>query len=117
MEVLQGLLMELAVVGAVAVLTYVIQTLRAYIKSKASKEDLELLEKLADIAVWAVEQKGTGIFSTKKDAAREIILTELNNLKAGKFPTGTVDAAIEAAVATNFHYSKHTRETEEGTNS
>lgn len=111
MEALSGALLELAILAAMALATFVATELRKYIKSKANKENLELLEKMADIAVWAVEQKHTPLFGSKKDEALKIIEAQLAELKLlGKYPSSTINSAIEAAVGTNFHYGKHTSE-------
>lgn len=115
MEALQGLLVEVAVLLAVAMLTWVANSLRAYIKSKSDKDMVFILDKLVDTAVWAVEQRGSGPFASKKDAARQTILDQLRDMKMDRrFSIQTIDAAIEAAVGANFHYGKHTGESVEG---
>lgn len=111
MESLQSLLLEVGVLAAVAALTWIANTLRGYINSKKNVANLELLGNLAEVAVWAVEQNGAGVFGTKKDAAVVIIEKQLREMGLlGKFPGSTIDSAIEAAVGSQFHFSKHTRE-------
>jgi len=115
MEALSGVLLELAILVAMALATFIATELRKFIKSKASKENLELLERIADIAVWAVEQNPHPVFGSKKTEALKIIEAQLRELKLlGKYPGSTIDSAIEAAVATNFHYGKHTSEASSG---
>jgi hypothetical protein len=111
MEALQEVLVEIGLLLALAIGSWVANTLRGYIMSKKNSANLELLGNLAEVAVWAVEQKGPGVFGTKKDAAVVIIEKQLREMGLlGKFPGSTIDAAIEAAVGSQFHYSKHTVE-------
>lgn len=111
MEALIQLAMQVGILLAMALLTLVANALRKFIASKATREDMEMLQNLAEMAVWAVEQKGAGVFATKKEAARDIIFGELRNMeKLGKYPTTTIDAAIEASVGTGINFTKLTRE-------
>ncbi len=111
MELLQSLLLEVAVMVALAALTWLILQARNYLKAKLSAEHYALLDRLAEAAVWAIEQRGAGVFTSKKEAAMSVVYHGLKD-QGIKLPTAQVDNAIEANVAFSFHAAKHTKETE-----
>lgn len=113
MEVLLPILYQVLALIAITMGLAVVGLIRRWLKAKLSKEEFEFLDRLAEAAVWAVEQKGSGVFTTKKAAAQAIIGDQL--MKANmydRFRSETIDAAIEANVGNAFHFGKHTREEE-----
>lgn len=105
MEQISALLVQIAALVITGMLTAALAALRAYLKSKLTTEQYDLLDKLANSAVWSVEQQGPGLFLTKKEAATNIVNQALAH-KGIELPEDAVNAAIESNVATSFHYGK-----------
>lgn len=113
MEPLSALLVQAIALVISSMVTAALVALRAYLKAKLNSEQYELLDRLASGAVWAIEQTGTGPFSTKKEAATSIVTNHLA-ARGIQLPDSTVSAAIESNVATSFNYSKLAHDTGEG---
>lgn len=113
MESLLALVIQFVVLLLATLLMGAIEHLRRWLRAKASVEVNNFLGDIVDRAIWAVEQKGAPLspFGGKKEAATQIVSDALKS-KGIEFTPEQIDAAIEAAVAQAFHYSKHTREPE-----
>lgn len=104
MEALQNVLIGLAVALVVAFLTGALNSVRNYLNGKLTTAQLELLNQIAEIAVWAIEQTGPGTFATKRDAAIAII-KEYLEAHGFEFPDTVIEAVVESSVATSFNYN------------
>lgn len=111
---LLGIAIALGVVLAFVLVGGLIATFTGFMRARLKQEDMELLDRVALMAVWAVEQLGSGVFTNKKAAAKEIIGDQLQ--KQGKldvFAPTMIDAAVEANVAQAFNYRRHQSGTDE----
>lgn len=109
MEALTPIVVNAMVLVIGTLLTLALTAFRRYLKAKLTAEQYALLDRIADAAVWTVEQKGAGVFTNKKEAASQIVAAGLaSEGLQDKFATHTIDAAIESNVATAFNYGKLT---------
>lgn len=108
MDVLLTVALYLGIILLFVLVTGVIALFSSFLRTRVQKEDMELLDRIANMAVWAVEQMGAGVFGGKKATAAGIVATHLKTIKKdGRFSPEIIEAAIESNVGTNFHWKDH----------
>lgn len=97
------LLVTTGVVGALAKAAY------SYLKSHTSVNQFMLLQEVADAAVKAAEQGAmSGFVTDKKATATKVVQDSLDKAGLKGVSSQQIEAAIEAAVLTNFNEGKTT---------
>lgn len=105
MDLLLTVGLYLGIILLFMLVTGLISLTTAFLRTRVEREDMELLDRVANMAVWAVEQVGVGVFGTKKANAVSIVDSHMRKIRKNhRFSTEMVEAAIESNVATNFHW-------------